>query len=215
MGSAQARAARAEEEGAGVSTTPRPRATTTAVDASPAEATLYAYQDQDAYGDTEAWAAGDGRIPYGAHRGWGARLGLGFVADPTMFLVDVSAPYDLGTGVSVGPRLQIGAASRRTYLAPSANLEYAHDLRSVVRGPLGRLRPLIGAGLGFAWLEKEDRRGDNDDVTFLVDLSTGVEYPLTDGFAVATVIDFNILPTGALGEDLIFTWQLIQLRAQF
>jgi hypothetical protein len=132
-----------------------------------------------------------------------------------LFLVDLAAPYHLGSRASLGPRLQIGVDNNRTYLAPTASMEYAHDLSSVISGGFGKIRPLIGAGIGFAWLEKEGRRGKNDEVEFLVDLNVGAEYPLTDGFALAAVMDFNVIPNEVLGERLIYSWQVIQLRVQF
>jgi hypothetical protein len=155
------------------------------------------------------------RVAYADFSGWGARVGLGFVADPKTFLVDLAIPYATGNGVSFGPRIQIGVSEDRTFIAPTLSLEYSHDLRSAVAGPFGYLRPLVQAGIGFSSLEKDGRRGDNQAFDFLFDIGAGVEYPITDGFAVASVFDFNIIPRESLGETLIFTWQVLQLRVQF
>lgn len=147
--------------------------------------------------------------------GWGARFGLGFTVDPTTFLVDLAVPYHLGDGVSVGPRVQVGLDDEDSVVAPTLSLEYAHDLTHQVGAPWNRLRPLVQAGVGFAWIEEDGRSGDDDDAGFLVDVGVGVEYPLNDRFSMASVIDFNILPTEVLDEHLLFTWQVVQLRVNF
>lgn len=155
------------------------------------------------------------RERYGDRDGWGARLGLGFVADPTIFLLDLTVPYSLGSGTSLGPRVQLGLAEDDIYLAPTLDFEYSHDLSESVSGSIGLLRPLVHAGLGFGWLHEDDRRGKDDDVEFLVDIGAGVEYPLTERFALASVIDFNIFPVELLDQNLVFTWQVVQLRLKF
>lgn len=147
--------------------------------------------------------------------GFGLRMGIGLTDDPSTFLLDLAVPYHSGGGISVGPRIQLGFADERSIVAPTLSFEYAHDLSDEFSGPLSHLRPLIGGGIGFLWLEKENRRGSNTDVGFLINIGLGAEYALTDRFGLASVIDFDISPEDTLGESLIFTWQILQMRFRF
>ena len=152
---------------------------------------------------------------YDDRRGFGARIGVGLTAGPDSFLMDFAAPYYVGSGVAIGPRVQLGLDEDETFLAPTLNIEYAHDLSRDVAGPLGKLRPLVNVGVGFAWIDIDGRAGEDSDTGFLFDIGLGVAYPLSDQFEIASVVDFDILPRRVLGEDLVVTWQALQMRVRF
>ncbi len=147
--------------------------------------------------------------------GFGIKLGAGFTASPESFLMDLGIPYHLGSGVSIGPRLQLGLAKDTNFVAPTINVEYSHDWSNRIGGVLGAIRPLISAGLGFAWVEDQDRNGDNSQTDVLFNVGVGLAYPLSEKFEIATVLDFNILPKEPLDDDFVFSWQLLQMRLQF
>ena len=171
------------------------------------------YDDRDARHDERDARYDD--YAYDDRRGFGIRIGVGLTAGPDTFLMDFALPYSVGSGVSIGPRVQLGLDENETFLAPTLSIEYAHDLSRDLRGPLAKVRPLINIGVGLAWIERNNRPGDDSDTGFLFDVGLGVAYALSDQFEIASVVDFDILPRSVLGQDLVVTWQALQMRVRF
>ncbi len=147
--------------------------------------------------------------------GFGARLGLGFTADPGTFLIDLAAPYSVGSGASIGPRIQIGLADNSRFIGTTIDLGYSHDLGNLLDGALRKLRPSLHAGIGFASLYKAGRPGKDSGTGFLVDVGLGFEYPLAQKFTLGSQITVNIMPGDVVGETIVFSWQLLQMRLAF
>ena len=141
-------------------------------------------------------------------------LGLGFTVDPGTFLMGLEVPFAVTDGVTLGPLLQVGVSDDDTWIAPTMNLRYALDLADIAPD-LARLRPMVQGGLGFAYLEKDGRRGDDDDTRFMFNLGFGAEYFLTDNLAFGSNMLFNILPEDAVDEHFVWSWQLGTMRVLF
>ncbi|MFO0982496.1 MAG: hypothetical protein U1E76_12310 [Planctomycetota bacterium] len=161
----------------------------------------------DDAGAREATAASSGaEIPLSVQGG------LGFTLDPDTFLMAARADYWVRPNVAVGPLLQVGLADHRTILAPSFNVKGVFDLK---QPSAERLKPYIDGGVGFAYLEKDGRRGDDDDLGVLLDIGGGLSYDVNDHLAVGTGVLFNFLPAELVGERFFFSWQLVTLSFRF
>lgn len=146
--------------------------------------------------------------------GWALRAGIGFTLDPDAFLLTFDAPYALTEDVRVGPLLQLAVDDDHVILAPSANVQYVFDLSDIDES-LVDLKPFVQGGVGFAYYHQDRRRGDDDDVGFLIHVGFGLEYLLTGRLAVGNSLLFNILPVDALGDHFFFSWQFVTVSFRF
>lgn len=144
-----------------------------------------------------------------------ATFGLGFTADPTTFLLGGSYDVPLNnSGLAVGPQAQLGVSDHRTLIAPTLSVLKEFDLPS--SGEVGRhLRPFVRGGLGFAYMHKDHRTGDNDDLGFLINFGGGVRYWLNENVSLGSEMLLNFLPDEVLGEHFYFSWQVAQLEFTF
>jgi hypothetical protein len=145
-------------------------------------------------------------------RSIGFKAGIGFSSDPTTFLMTYQADFFLHPSIALGPLFQFGVSDDDFFFAPTLNAQALFDLP--VEG-LEALKPCFQFGLGLLYLDKDRWWGDKDDVGFLINLGLGLEYFLTDYFALGTNFLFNVMPADVLGDNFIFGWQVITLRFQF
>lgn len=136
---------------------------------------------------------------------------VGFTVDPETFLMTGAGDYFLSDNLAVGPLLQLGLADDRLMFAPTANVKAVFDLP----GPgFERLKPFAQGGLGLAYIQK-DRRGDDDDVGFLLNFGFGADYFLTERFSLGNSVLFNITPDKVRGENFFFSWQFVSASFRF
>ena len=140
------------------------------------------------------------------------RGAFGFTLDPETFLLAFEGNYFVDENFAVGPLLQLGVSGNRVILAPTVNFRGVFDLP--VEG-LERLKPFVQGGMGLAYLQKDNRRGDNDDVGFLFNFGFGADYHLTNELSLGSNILFNVMPDKVLGENFFFSWQLISASFHF
>jgi len=133
--------------------------------------------------------------------------GIGFTSDPTTFLIGMGLDASINRNFALGPLLQIGVDDNTTLLAPSLNFKGIFGERE--------FHPYVQSGLGFAYLEKEHRHGDNDEFAFLVNFGGGLDVELTQSMVIGSGILFNFLPDEALGEHFFFSWQVLTLGFRF
>jgi hypothetical protein len=156
-------------------------------------------------------AAGEGR-------GVAIETGIGFTSDPTTFLLSTELPIAISRDFDLGPLVQLGVGNDRLIVAPTVNARYSFPLSRYVtdEDPVwDRLRPIAHGGLGFAYLERDRRPGDDDDLGFLFNLGLGIQYEWTDRVSFGTRMTFNVMPGEVLDERFFFSWQLAQLRYRF
>ena len=67
----------------------------------------------------------------------------------------------------------------------------------------------------MAYLHKDNRRGDNDDVGFLFNLGFGADYYLTERLSLGSNLLFNIMPDKVLGENFFFSWRFVSVSYHF
>jgi opacity protein-like surface antigen len=115
--------------------------------------------------------------------------------------------------MSVGPLLQLGVSDDKLYFAPTLQL-YVHPR---LDGVLEPLRPYGHAGIGLAYLDKDDRRNgrDDDDVDFQFTAGLGFDYELREDLFLGTGLLFNVVPGSVVGERFIFSWQVMTFRHAF
>jgi hypothetical protein len=144
---------------------------------------------------------------------WSARASLGFTTGPETFLMTLEVPWAINRMVSVGPLFQLGFSDDDTLFAPSLQFYITPRLD----GDLEALRPYGHLGMGFVYLENDDRAPgrDEEDVDFLFTTGLGVEYALRDDILMGTGLLFNIVPAGAVGQRFVFGWQLLTFRVRF
>jgi hypothetical protein len=147
--------------------------------------------------------------------GLAPRMGLGFTADPDSFLIGLGLPFHIRGGASLGPLLRLGVSDDTKLFEPSVALEYAFDLKAADEPALRDLEPVIGAGLGIAYLDEDHHNHDDDDVGMLLHFNTGFDYWITESVALGSHMSFDVLPVEAVDESFIFAWQVLTTRVRF
>lgn len=142
-------------------------------------------------------------------------LGLGFTADPTAFNFSVQGDFPVGRSVIIGPLLQAAASDDEELLALTFNLKKEVEVNVEVEGDSWSFYPSAQIGVGGAYLEKENRPGDDDDFGALVNFGLGLRAPLDRHVSVGTGILFNVMPGEVLDERFFFTWQVFQMSIDF
>jgi hypothetical protein len=146
---------------------------------------------------------------------WSAHGGIGFTADPDGFLFATGLEYSLTRDFSVGPLIQLSFDDDDTIVAPTLNLRYRVDLTDVNNEFVRRIEPFAQLGPGAAYIEKDKRPGDDDDIGFLISGGFGADYWVTEDLAVGNSVLFNGMPDDVEGENFFFSWQLVTLRYRF
>lgn len=145
--------------------------------------------------------------------GWSFRAGIGFIDDPTAFLLNFEAPYALDQWVSVGPMIQAGIDDNNTVVAPTVNLTV--KIPDLPGEDYDRVKPFGFIGIGFAYIEDDNRRNDDSSAGFLIDFGFGLEYQVSDSLFVGSQMMFNFLPETTLGQNFFYSWQVGGVRLAF
>ena len=145
--------------------------------------------------------------------GWSARLGIGFTSDPDAFLIGLELPYAFDPWVSAGPLLQIGTSDHNTIVAPTLNVTV--KIPDLPGDDFDRLQPYGFLGMGFAYIEDDNRRNDNSSVGLLIDCGIGIEYQISDPVYIGSQMMFNFLPEETLDENFFYSWQVLGIRLAF
>lgn len=148
----------------------------------------------------------------GAGKAAAVSAGIGFTSNPGMFLMNYQLDHRFEKGLSVGPRLQLGYGDEETLFAPTLNLTFHPELQGA---NLGTLKPFLQGGVGAAYLEKSDRRGDDDEWGFLFDFGGGVDVPISDVASVRSDVLLNFLPGSPVGEGFYFSWTVVSVSFAF
>jgi opacity protein-like surface antigen len=151
--------------------------------------------------------------PSSALTGWSLRAGIGFTEGPETFLMNFEVPYAFDRWVSAGPMLQVGVDNNETIVAPTMNVTLSiPDMPGTL---FDRVVPYTFAGMGFAVIEDDNRRGDNSSVGFLIPFGFGVEYRVSDRIALGSQMTLNFLPKETLDQNFWFSWQIGGVRFSF
>ena len=154
-------------------------------------------------------AQGGGGLP----TGWSLRAGIGFIDDPSAFLLNFEAPYAFDQWVSAGPMFQIGLDNHNTIVAPTVNVTVT--IPDLPGQDFDRFHPYGFAGMGFAYIEDDNRRNDNSSAWFLINFGFGLEYQVSDNFFIGSQMMFNFLPEEVLEEHFFYSWQIGGARITF
>jgi hypothetical protein len=138
--------------------------------------------------------------------------GLGFTESPDTVLLSGQVDFPVNEDLVVGPLLQLGLDDDETIVAPSLNLKHPFRLDS---DGYPEVRPFVQGGAGFAYLEKERRSGDDDDIGLLLNAGVGVELHLDSSTYLSSTLMLNFLPGEVMDEDVFLSWQVIQLGWRF
>ncbi len=134
--------------------------------------------------------------------GWSLRAGIGFIDDPTALLLNIEAPYAFDRWVSAGPMFQIGLDDNNTIVAPTANLTLT--IPDLPGEDLDWIQPFVFAGIGFAYIEDDNKQNDDSSAGFLVDFGFGLEFQVSESFYLGSQMIFNFLPEETLGQDFFY-----------
>jgi len=145
--------------------------------------------------------------------GWSLRAGIGFTADPDAFLLNFELPYAFDQWVSAGPMFQIGLDDHNTIVAPTVNVTVT--VPDLPGQDYDRVHPYGFVGMGFAYLEDDNRRNDNSSTGFLINFGFGFEYQVSDNFFLGSQMMFNFLPEETLEEHFFYSWQVGGARIAF
>ena len=172
---------------------------------------------EESYGagsrSTSPVSAQGGQGGSGALSGWSLRTGIGFIDDPNAFLLNFEAPYAFDQWVSAGPMLQVGLDDDNTIVAPTLNVTVT--IPDLPGEDFDRMHPYGFVGMGFAYLEDDDRQNNDDDTGFLINFGFGLEYQLSENIFVGSQMMFNFLPKETLGENFFYSWQIGGVRVAF
>lgn len=164
---------------------------------------------QDPSAEKPAPAAQQGRLDsHPADTAFSA--GLGLTDSPDTFLTVLEGGWYLRENLAFAPMLQLGVADDETIIAPTV------DLKAYL--PLPDLDPIrlhVLGGIGFAYLEKEGRRGDDDDIGLLVHFGFGGNYPLSDELSLGSSVLFNVMPKEVLDEQFFLSWEIFSVTFRF
>lgn len=149
----------------------------------------------------------------GPSTGWSLRAGIGFIDDPNAFLLNIEVPYAFDRWVSVGPMFQIGLDDNNTIVAPSLNVTVT--VPDLPGSNLDRFHPYGFVGMGFAYIEDDNRRNSNSSAGFLINFGFGLEYQVSNRFFVGSQMMFNFLPEEVLDEHFFYSWQIAGARFAF
>jgi len=145
--------------------------------------------------------------------GWSLRAGIGFIDDPTALLLNFEIPYAFDQWVSVGPMIQVGIDDNNTIVAPTVNLTVT--VPDLPGEDYDRIKPFGFIGIGFAYIEDDNRRNDDSSAGFLIDFGFGLEYQLSENLFIGSQMMFNFLPETTLGQNFFYSWQVGGLRLAF
>ena len=177
---------------------------------------------QDWGEDDEDWSTAPGAVPSGGANAWNDsgssswafRVGAGFTIDPNNFLMNFELPYRFDQYVTAGPMIQIGIEDEKLLVAPTANINVR--VPDLPGESLDRFHPNVFAGLGFAVIQNDDRRGENTDAGFLINTGVGVDYDLSPRVTLGSRMIFNFLPINrTLGERFWYSWEVIGIQLSF
>lgn len=133
------------------------------------------------------------------HGNWIGGFGLGFTADPSMFLVSPQMEYVLSPNFAVGPLVQVGFSNGTLFTGTFA-------MRYII-GAHPRVKPSIEAGLGLAGSEDVFLTGNYG---FAAHFGMGFDYALPDSdITLGTMIRINFAPPL---EAFFLSWPLIVAR---
>ena len=171
----------------------------------PAQAIAQSARSGDGLGTSQAPRRNDSRVSL--------RGSLGMTASPETFNMTLEVPWAADALVSAGPLFQLGFSDDDTLFATTVQAY----LTPRFDGELDDWRPYAHMGMGFMYLEKDDRRPgrDDEDVDFLFTVGTGVEYAVSDGFYLGTGLLFDVIPTKVVGDRFVFGWQILTFRTEF
>jgi len=159
--------------------------------------------------NAQAGQGGSGSPP-----GWSLRGGIGFTADPTSFLLNFEAPYAFDRWVSAGPMLQLGLDDDHTIVAPTLNVSVT--IPDLPGEDFDRLHPYGMIGIGFAYIENDNRgRSGKDDTGFLINFGFGLEFEVSENLFIGSQMMFNFLPVKTVGEHFFYSWQVGGVRIAF
>jgi hypothetical protein len=139
-------------------------------------------------------------------------FGMGFTDGPDTFLLGGEADFYLSDRLAVGPMLQLGLDDNTSIVAPSCHIKYLFPLD---RPGSPEFVPFVQGGAGFAYLQKDNRPGDDDGFGFLLQVGGGVELRLNEHITLASTALFNLLPAEVLDEHVYFSWQVVQFGFRF
>ncbi len=156
---------------------------------------------------------GTGPAARSKNSGVSVRGSLGMTASPETFNMTLEVPWAADELVSAGPLVQLGFSDDDTLFATTIQAYLTPRLD----GALEDWLPYAHMGMGFMYLEKDDRRPgrDDEDVDFLFTVGTGVEYTVSENFYLGTGFLFNVIPTGVVGDRFVFGWQILTFRTEF
>jgi hypothetical protein len=149
----------------------------------------------------------------GESTGWSLGVGIGFIDDPTAFLLNFEAPYAFDRWVSVGPMVQVGLDDNNTIVAPTLNV--TATIPDLPGESFDRVHPFGFVGLGFAYLEDDNRQNNDSSAGFLINCGFGVEYQVSESFYLGSKMIFNFLPEETLDEKFFYSWQIGGARIAF
>ncbi len=143
--------------------------------------------------------------------GWSAGGGIGAIASPGQFLLQLDAPYRFSRLLSVGPTFQLGAGSGLTTVSMSLDGKVHLDVFGRMDNAFfANLTPYAGIGAGFTHYSASPFKETN----FLIPVLFGFEFDLTENVALTNDMRFNIVATSDV-DKFYWSWQLIGVRYRF
>lgn len=147
---------------------------------------------------------------------WTFQTGAGFTLDPDMFLIPFVLEAEVAEDFYIGPSVQMAKSDSREFL--SIGLEGRVELVDPIWETddfSDRIVPFVTGGLGAAYLEKRNRAGEDDDWAPMLNAGVGAEYLINPHVSIGSRMVFNWFLGDFVGEDTMFSWQVITLRFRF
>lgn len=139
--------------------------------------------------------------------------GIGFTRSPDTLLLTGEVDFFTLDRLAIGPMLQWGIDDDETIVAPSFQAKYFFPIGATPGGM--ELLPFVQAGVGFAWLQRDDLPGDDDDVGLLLQAGGGIELLIDDHLSLSSSARVDLLPGEVLDEHSYWSWQLLAIGVRF
>jgi hypothetical protein len=138
-------------------------------------------------------------------------VGVGLTTGPGSMLLGAALDFPIDKMITFGPAIQVGMDDSANLTFVTGQLKYYLSI-----GDDGKkkptLLPYLTAGVGVASVDKDGRSGDSGAV---INIGAGLRMLTGDNYRIGSEARLNYLPDELGGEDVIMSFELLQVVISF
>ena len=139
-------------------------------------------------------------------------VGVGLTTGPSSMLLGATLDFPIDKQITFGPALQVGMDDEVNLAMLTGQLKYYLPIGGGDRNKKPTLLPYLTAGVGFGSVDKENRSGDTGAV---LNVGAGLRMLTGDNYRIGSEARLNYLPDELGGEDVIMSFELLQVIISF